>query len=70
LGQEAPSACIFHLVPDAAVVGAIGQENEGKKSEEGKENVSGLSGLKTYFRWIESVLTTTDHTCSNIISRD
>jgi hypothetical protein len=31
----------------------------------------GLPRTKEYFRWIESVLViATDHTCSNIISRD
>jgi hypothetical protein len=31
----------------------------------------GLPRTKEYFRWIESVfVTATDHTCSNIISRD
>jgi hypothetical protein len=35
------------------------------------KKISMLDKLETYFRWIENVLATaTDHTCSNIISRE
>jgi hypothetical protein len=35
-----------------------------------RENVSGKGGTKTYFYWLKAYFTDTDHTCSNIISRD
>jgi hypothetical protein len=52
-----------------------GLENHRRPSETDhislEENVSVYCGIKAYFRWIENVFTTfTDHTCSNIISRD